>query len=68
MLWTHFDGQAARFYYQQIIAKRGRIFALEQDEKALHPLKTIYNIFRSGTYLSETDACEICDGHPDLVR
>ena len=54
MLWMHFDGQAARFYYQQIIAKRGPIFALEQDEKALHPLKTIYNIFRSGTYLSET--------------
>ena len=54
MLWMHFDGQTARFYYQQIIAKRGPIFALEQVEKALHPLKTIYNIFRFGTYLSET--------------
>ncbi|WP_146210556.1 hypothetical protein [Bifidobacterium asteroides] len=54
ILWMHFDGQAARFYYQQIIAKRGPIFALERDEKALHPLKTSYNIFRSGTYLSET--------------
>lgn len=53
-LWMHFDGQTARFYYQQIIAKRGPIFALEQVEKALHPLKTIYNIFRFGTYLSET--------------
>ena len=41
-------------YYQQIIAKLGTIFVLEQGEKALHPLKTIYNIFRSGTYLSET--------------
>lgn len=56
------------FYHQQMIAKRGLIFALEQVEKALHPLKTIYNIFRSGTYLSETMLAKYMYGHPDRVR
>lgn len=54
MLWMHFDGKPARFYYQQIIDKRGTIFSLEQSEKALYPLKAIHDSFRSGTFLSET--------------
>lgn len=54
MLWMHFDGKPARFYYQQIIEKRGAIFSLEQSEKALRPLQTLHETFRSGQYLSET--------------
>ena len=88
MLWMHFDGQAARFYYQQIIAKRGPIFALEQDEKALHledvgihpvrlagaGLKGIASAKDHLQHISvrhlfiRNNACEICDGHSDLVR
>ncbi|MBT1161502.1 MULTISPECIES: AraC family transcriptional regulator [Bifidobacterium] len=53
VLWMHFDGKAARPYYEAIRERRGVAFALRNPVYALNQLARIYEIFKNGERLCE---------------
>lgn len=58
LLWLHFDGVSARYYFDEIRKNHGNVINIEQAEKILAPMQAIYDMFKSGQYLSEILAAE----------
>lgn len=51
--WVHFDGHAARKYYEMIIQKMGNVFSVPDEYYMLHKMSEMLTGFRKGEALNE---------------
>lgn len=51
--WLHFDGHAARKYYEMIIQKLGNVFSVPDAYYVLHKMQEMLDGFRKGDALNE---------------
>lgn len=58
VLWLHFDGLPARYYYDGIVKHLGMVFSVDDENSVLEPLRAIYDMFSSGEYINEPIAAK----------
>lgn len=73
VLWMHFDGISARYYFDLTASGRGVTFTADEEDRRtiLGSMERIYDSFRSGNLVSETllareltDMLTICAAQP----
>jgi len=52
-IWCHFDGVAARGYYQNVVSRLGNVFALPDAYPVLRRLEAILQVFSQGAPVRE---------------
>jgi len=52
-LWIHFDGPNAKFWYQNIVSRRGNVITLADPVPTLNKLEEIFQTFHSGRIVNE---------------
>lgn len=52
-LWVHFDGAAARGYFQLILRQNGRVFTTHRQHRIHEALRSVYDMFAQQKPLSE---------------